>query len=255
MNSRIPPLGILLLAALISLALVRLLHKRKPAASSPAEEEEPEEQLQRRAIIEGQDAERQRISRELHDGIGQMLNALNFKVNEVVKDELAKQQLISMVDETRNEIRRMSNNLMPSVLGDFGLVPALKLLAKNSLQHAGTFVELRCQIPEDRRYNPSLEMAVYRIAQEALSNVMKHAKTKEATLLLEERNAHVLLQVTDHGLGFDAAQAYKHSQPAHHGLRNMRERTELLGGIFSINSNRGKGTRISVSFPLTLSSH
>lgn len=231
-----------------------------PAPTDPAnaDGDEDEGQLQRRAIIEGQDAERRRISRELHDGIGQMLNALNFKINEVVKEPEARQVLLAMVDETRNEIRRMSNNLMPSVLHDFGLVAALRLLCKHTLQHAGIYVELHCKVLEDRRYNPTLETAVYRIAQEALNNVMQHAKTKEAALYLTESNHYLLLQVQDLGQGFDMGTLFRSGlpgKPGHHGLRNMRERTELLQGTFAINSSRGKGTHISAAFPLHLHPH
>ncbi|HEY6192696.1 MAG TPA: PAS domain S-box protein [Bacteroidota bacterium] len=216
----------------------------------------------RRFAIEvqrAQEEERRRIARELHDDLGQRLSGMKFNI-EVFEDTLENQdaptrekldQFKKQIDGMIIEIRRLSSNLHPSVLDDFGLIVALKLLCEEigKIQNIKILFE-----PADAkmgRFEPHVEIALFRIVQEALSNVGKHAGASEVRVRLGLEGDTVRLQVRDNGSGFDTASVHlKKDSSRGLGLISMRERSEELGGTCRIESTPGKGTTITVEFPV-----
>jgi len=209
------------------------------------------------SVQRAQEEERERISRELHDDICQRLTGMKFRT-EVLADEVepSNKRMVrglrginQELDRAITEVQRISSNLRPSVLDDFGLVTALRMLCKEFEKlHAvsTTFIEVHAG-PVDT----NIEIALYRIAQEALSNTARHAHAASATLTLERSDAAIRLSLADDGRGFgesDTAQARKEGHGM--GLMSMRERSELLGGTFDVQSTPGGGTTITVTIPL-----
>ncbi len=209
---------------------------------------------------QAQEEERKRISRELHDDICQRLTALKFHLN-IFEDSVDKQKKISIrriktvkkeIDGLINEVRRISSNLRPSALDHFGLVTAMKLLCSEFQKLHSLEVKFETGIPTFQRFNPEVEIVLYRIAQEALTNSAKHSSSKNIILNLVEEDKELLLTVADNGKGFNINDYFSKTQKenGHFGLINMRERTELIGGKFIIESAPGNGTEVKVIIPI-----
>ncbi len=240
---------------------------RDATGRKKAEENIRESQRQRAEVItryarliqQAQEDERRRISRELHDEIGQRLTALNLRLD-AFEESLSSDQsisikkLVSVKKEVSNlfrEIRRISHNLRPSALDHFGLATALKYLCKEYKKINSMTVGFHTNISDGERYNSDVEIALYRVAQEALSNCVKHASVKQAELRISQEDGSLKLTISDNGNGFDPLELRaRYEGEEHFGLMNMRERIELSGGSFSIVSNKGKGTTISASVPV-----
>ncbi len=203
------------------------------------------------ALLEGEENERRRISRELHDGIGQLLTAIQFKINSVEGQEKVRTEIKSILDETIMEIRRISHNLMPSVLLDFGLEAALKSLCNRTAQSTGWKVNFVFDThPEAPPLAQELVIGLYRIAQEGINNAVKYARATQLDVIVDCEPDQVQLRIRDNGTGFDW-EAYQQSttQDAN-GIRNMRERTHLLGGNFQLITRPGAGTTLTISVPV-----
>jgi signal transduction histidine kinase len=208
--------------------------------------------------VGAQEAERQRIARELHDATGQSLTAiaLGLRGAEAILEtspETAATHigaLKSFTTDALGELRRLIADLRPSQLDDLGLVAALKWYCAEFEARYGIKTEF--QFSGSRgRLTPEYETVLFRITQEALSNVAKHAQATQASIRLELDRTQVCLEVLDDGRGFDVAQALGGAdKQAGWGLLGIQERTSLLGGEHRIESAPGKGTRISVSVPL-----
>ncbi|GAA4458346.1 hypothetical protein GCM10023189_30440 [Nibrella saemangeumensis] len=210
------------------------------------------------ALLEGQEEERKRFARELHDGIGQMLTGLKLHAGKIKRSPFAdeKQQvrfeeLCDLIQDTIQATRQVSHNLMPSVLSDFGLDAALQLLADQTTQLAGTAVVFT-KDGDEKRFSPVVEIGLYRIAQEALNNAVKYAEAQIIQIKLEQEPQRIQLTVEDDGKGF-TARKHRNGKPTANvnGLENMRTRTQLMNGEFTITSKPGKGTRISVTLALS----
>ncbi len=211
------------------------------------------------SVQHAQEEERARISRELHDDICQRLSGMKFHVEvlEGTVPPLGKRvtkQLRDVrleLDKSITEVRRISSNLRPSVLDDFGLITALRLLSKDFEHRHGmkTTLDLDSVLPDV--VDAKIEIAVYRIAQEALSNIAQHSGATTAALSLQVRGNNLCLLVRDNGKGFLSEQLMPMNSTGRGlGLMSMRERSELLGGSFTINSMRDKGTTVTVNIPL-----
>jgi two-component system sensor histidine kinase UhpB len=210
-------------------------------------------QLLRHTVI-AQEEERARIARDLHDHTAQTLSAFSLNLatlqSECVECFESK-DLISQLQERCHEmsqgIYRIMHDLRPSQLDDLGLVPAIQQLADEGKENLG--LEIMVEVSGDRkRLDPVVETAIYRIAQEALTNISRHAQTDQATLSISFDNNHCTLQVQDMGVGFDVNRSL--SPPRGWGLAGMRERSEAIDGTFKIESTPGKGTRVEVTVPL-----
>ena len=209
------------------------------------------------AVVQGQEDERKRLSRELHDGIGQMLTGAKLLSENIRSTSqltppdqktftTLKTLLIRIIQETRN----VSNNLMPPVLSDFGLLAALRLLAEHQTSEASVDVVFVSKIT-DARFNPSVEIGLYRIAQEAVHNAIKHAGASQIQIGLDYRADQLLLRISDDGCGFRYPLPLG-SNLSSQGLHNMRERAQLIDGVFGIVTRPYSGTSIQVSVPLLI---
>jgi signal transduction histidine kinase len=207
-----------------------------------------------KAVWKVQEDERRRLARELHDGLGQTLTALTHqlerlqqKVGESVSDDLA--DSVEMARLALNESRELSRLLRPPVLDDLGLAAALTWLARTLGQRTGLRVELTLDGLEER-LDPDVETLVFRLVQEALTNVLRHAGVDSAQVAVARAGGLLELRVADGGRGFDPQAALAGREAAGSGLRGMRDRLELFGGRLEIASAPGQGTLVAARVPL-----
>jgi signal transduction histidine kinase len=206
-------------------------------------------------LMEAQESERRRIARELHDEIGQALTAV--KMNLQAAQRLAEdpvllsyqQDCMDTVDRTLYQVRSLSLDLLPSVLDDLGLEPALRWLVAHLARQTGVSIQLDVD-SLDGRLRPDLELACFRVAQEALTNAVRHAQAEQVHVELRRRKGEVQLVVLDDGVGFDVQAAFERAtRGASLGLLGMRERVSLVGGQIDIMSAPGQGSEIRAQFP------
>ena len=200
-----------------------------------------------RRVVAGQEVERRRLARELHDETGQALTSilLGLRALEEANNDVEVDNLRELVVATLQDVRRLAVQLRPKALDDFGLVPALERLVQTFSESSGIGVELEAQIGEERL--PSdVETTVYRIVQEALTNVVKHAEATRVSILLVRRDATVTAVVEDDGRGFSPEAAGEDSL----GLEGMRERVELHEGRMTVETAPGSGTTLRAEVPL-----
>ena len=208
-------------------------------------------------IMTAQEEERRRISRELHDEIGQSLTSLLVGLR-AAEDEMGQGRISGRVSDLRKitgntlqEVQRLARGLRPSVLDDFGLEEAIARYAADFSSTYGIQVDVAQDGGIRDRLPPAVETALYRIVQEALTNVGKYAKATTVSILLQRNPDQLQLIVEDDGQGFDAQVVLQSSVAgAHLGLHGMRERAALLNGSISIESSPGTGTTIYVNIPL-----
>ncbi len=209
--------------------------------------------------LRAQEEERKRIARELHDQIGQSLNALVFGIKtaeailqaDVDRASEVLGRLKGAAADTVRELQTTVYDLRPSVLDDLGLGPALRWFAESRVQASGVAVTL--ELPEPERRLPSeVETALFRIAQEALTNVVKHADARHVNVALSVEVERATLEIADDGVGFVATQVFAPDDDSGRGLGllGMRERAELLGGRWEAESCVGEGTRVRVEIPI-----
>ncbi|MCX6252444.1 MAG: histidine kinase [Bacteroidetes bacterium] len=204
-----------------------------------------------RSLFDGEEMERQRLSRELHDGIGQLLIALKLRLESLVYSDNPKikeniQEVKEMFDLTIDEIRRISNNLMPAVLEAFGTRIAIRNLCNETNEHTGIIFDFVSDGNlEDMHTN--IKIYIFRIAQEAINNIVKHSAASEVKINLSRVKDSVTLTINDNGKGFDVEKA---ATGKGNGLHNIRERVGLLHGRIEIRSANGKGTQITVHVPV-----
>jgi signal transduction histidine kinase len=207
------------------------------------------------AITSAQEDERRRLARELHDDTIQSLIALKQRVQLAQlatkngSSEESLTEVVSLAEQTIENVRRQTRALRPIYLEDLGLVTAMEMLARETSQTANLPIEFQRQGIE-RRMNPNHELALYRMAQEALNNVARHAHAMQAYLDIKFTPQEVTLQITDNGTGFEVPKSPAEFAPAgHFGLLGLYERAELLGARLEIHSSPGEGTRITVILP------
>jgi signal transduction histidine kinase len=201
-------------------------------------------------VIANQEAERARIARELHDNIGQRLASLNMEIGQLVRHAASRRvrsnlQAVAQLAETiAAEVGQLSRELHPPTLEALGLVSSLKGLCADMSRQAGIEISIVHRgVPEPLDWR--ISVSLYRIAQEALHNVVRHSRARHASVHLLG-DAHALaLYIADSGNGFDAD-----ARQAGIGLASMRERVEFLNGALAVHTAKGAGTRISVRIPL-----
>jgi two-component system NarL family sensor kinase len=211
-----------------------------------------------RAVWQVQEEERRRLARDLHDGIGQILTALANQLQRIYDDASAmdnlglEQRLGDALDITRSALhdtREMSRLLRPTLLDDLGLDAALNWLARTLGERTGIAIELHSNL-DDRRLAVETETLVFRITQEALTNIIRHSGAREAQIMLTRNEQALCLRVRDHGRGFDTARLGIDSAACGGGVRGMRDRTELFGGKLLISSAPGEGTTVQMTLTL-----
>jgi PAS domain S-box-containing protein len=207
-----------------------------------------------RRLANAQETESRRVSRELHDDIGQLLTGLKLSLQRIAPTDIghengrtALKNAQELVGDIVERVRRLSLELRPTILDDLGLFPTLRWLAERYERLMHIRVQL-LQRGVDRRFPPEVESTAYRIAQEALTNVARHAKVNEATVRIWSDGVHLGLQIEDHGQGFNPEGALSARQAA--GLSGMMERARLLGGTCTIESRPKEGTLVTAELPL-----
>lgn len=210
-----------------------------------------------RKMIQVQEEERRRVATEIHDGVTQQLVSIWFRVHacqrllEREALEEARGEIVAtkeLIDETLVDARAAIYNLRPATLDDLGLVPALNELSTRFTAECG--VPVGIDAPEEMHLSPHLETAMYRITQEALANVRKHAQARSVMLTLRSTEDGAELRVVDDGQGFDVEGFLRSRSNTSFGLAGMRERIGSVGGRFQFHSAIGEGTTLQVTVPI-----
>ena len=213
-------------------------------------------------IIEAQEEERKRVSREIHDGPAQMLANVMMRselIERIFRDrgtEDGFQEIRNLRQNVRNalyEVRRIIYDLRPMALDDLGLIPTLRKYLYTTEEYNGK-VKIHFQCigdTENKRLAPQYEVSLFRLAQEAVTNALKHSESEEITVKVEVTADFVVLIIKDNGKGFDIKEA-KQKKNKSFGLLGMKERVDLLEGTITIDSKLGLGTFIMIKVPLSL---
>jgi len=204
------------------------------------------------AITSAQEEERLRLARELHDDTIQSVIALKQRVQlaqKSVKDQPTRRtlsELETLSEQTIENLRRMTRALRPIYLEDLGLVTALEMLARETSQNNSLDVDFQ-KSGEEQRLSHEVELAYYRIAQEALNNVVRHSQAKHADLHISFGEGEIELEVSDNGIGFNMPKSPTDFAPnGHFGLLGIRERADLIGASLEVESAPGKGTKLTI---------
>jgi len=227
------------------------------------ERQKAQESLQRNAerlralsvrLAEVSEVEKQRLARELHDQVGQNLTAIGINLT-ILRDQLDRQsalarsridESLSLLEQTAARIRDLMADLRPPVLDDYGLVAALHWYGEQFSRRAGIHVSVEGREPEPR-LNTAAESALFRIVQEALTNVAKHAQASNVWIRVQVDESQLRLEVDDDGIGFDSDRTHQPGMCL--GLVTMAERAEAVGGVCQVQSHAGRGTVVQVRVP------
>jgi len=241
-------------------AAARDISERKRAEEALRESENRLRSLSSQ-LLTVQENERKRIAMELHDGIGQLLTAVKFKVESILQvkgkgkakaKEESLEAIIPMVKESVEEVRRIQMDLRPSTLDDLGILATLGWFCRE-YQKIYSHIRVQKEIDlQESEVSTPLKTVIYRVMQEALNNIAKHSKADLVYLSLRKKKNKIELTIKDTGMGFDleeilSPERFKRGL----GLNSMRERTELSGGTFVIESTAGKGTTIRAEWPIS----
>jgi PAS domain S-box-containing protein len=211
-------------------------------------------------LFQSQELERRRIARELHDEAGQALTGINFTLETICKNLRAESESTNMliedvkkqINRTYQDIRRLSYTLHPALLSDMGLEPALDSYMTSIAKHSEMKIDFK-MVGFKKRLHLEIETVLYRLSQEALTNTLKHSGAAHFKLSIVKSYPHIIFAAQDDGVGFDAAELNQHKDTL--GLLSMRERASMLGGSFTLQTAKGKGTHIRIKIPLNEPPH
>jgi len=228
-----------------------LLDEREKLQMALAELSEKNKQLQAlsRQVLEAQENERRRVAVELHDEIGQLLTGLKLILERSHEDPanvLSEARIVT--NDLMHHVREMSLNLRPAALDDFGLSAALDGLFKRFISQTRIAIHHNVNPLDDHRFDKTVETTVFRVTQEALTNIARHAEVQEAEVALTIAPRHLRISIFDNGKGFDVNLKDPGTST---GLSSMAERANMAGGNFTIRSEPGKGTLVFVDFEIT----
>jgi len=203
-----------------------------------------------RSLIDGQETERQRLSRELHDSLGQLLIGLKLKyencLNKSKIENISSNDLGLLFDKTIEETRRISNNLMPAALSEFGLTTAIRNICNDISETSKINITYNFE-GASKNISNELKTYLFRIVQEALTNILKHSNATFAHINITFTKQNIIVKIKDNGVGFNI----KKVKPLKsNGLNNINDRVLLLSGKFYINSEPQKGTEINIEIPI-----
>lgn len=214
-------------------------------------------------LLDAEETERKRIARELHDGIGQSLSAVKFNIETVLnyldlqeygRTKESLKSIIPLIQSTVEETRRITMDLRPSILDDLGLLPTINWLCREFRKLCPNTNIEKAILIEEASIPDTLKTVIYRILQEALNNILKHSKAGNIILSLSEKQNEIVIILRDDGIGFDTGDMEAGGEAERGlGLSNMRERVNLSGGVFIIESAKGKGTKIIASWTIDTS--
>ncbi|MBE0425837.1 MAG: sensor histidine kinase [Nitrospirae bacterium] len=209
-------------------------------------------------IIAAQEIERKRISRELHDELGQALSLIKFKLSFIKKNLQDEQTLIrkecedilEFINQVIENVRRLSRDLSPTVLDDLGLTAAIRWLI-NNLKTSNKKIQITSNITNiDHFFPQDAQINIYRIIQEALTNIGEHAQAKNVSIHIAKHSKVISFSIEDDGKGFNVKQALrKITIERGLGLASMAERVQMIGGVFNLCSEEGQGTQIKFTIP------
>jgi len=210
-----------------------------------------------RQLLSAQEEERKKISRELHDVIAQTLTTINVRLTSLKKEaslntkglerSIARTQ--RLVEHSVSIVHQFARELRPTVLDDLGLIPALHTFMKNFRKETGIVVSLSAFAAVEQ-VNGDKRTVLYRVAQEALTNIARHAHASQAEVKIQQLNGAVCMKIKDDGKGFDKNRVLHAKKRERLGLLGMRERLEMVGGNFTVTSLPGKGTTVVAQVPL-----
>ncbi|NND31536.1 MAG: tetratricopeptide repeat protein [Saprospiraceae bacterium] len=221
-----------------------------------AELENTQSILSLNAMIGGQEAERKRIAKNLHDGVSSMLSTLNLHLialqDQSLRDERSQllQKTQKLLDQTAQEVRRIAHDMMPGSLSKLGLVPSLHELKEDIEGVSDLHINLQ-SIDMNLRLDEDLEVMIFRTVQELVNNITKHAEAKNVLIELSRQGDQINLTVEDDGKGFE----YQSTDGRGMGLRSIRSRIDHYGGHFDLHSQKGRGTSISIMVPISKLHH
>jgi PAS domain S-box-containing protein len=209
------------------------------------------------SLVKIQEEERARIAREIHDSLGQYLTALQLEIGAAAFTVLGDQARITKIlltcqntiEQAINAAHDLCYTLRPPLLDDFGLVAALKDYISEFAKQWNINVSFKHH-KIDGPLLQSVEISLFRVTQEALRNVLKHAKASKVEVELSRRDHHLLLAIKDNGIGFNVEELGKKAGGGRFGIIGMKERVEMLGGRFSIEASESSGTRIAITVPI-----
>ncbi len=199
------------------------------------------------ALLEGQEQERSRIARDLHDGLGQLLNVIKMNIARMGTPNERVGALSELIDDAIQESVRISENLTPAKLRDFSLATCLRSLCASMGRTSGTRVVFE-SLSDETQLEQGQKINLYRIAQEAINNAVRHAGASVVSVQLNEEDGTVQLMIEDDGKGFEKKKVIDKSK--HHGLTNMKDRAEIMGGKMTIESDAARGTLIMIEAPV-----
>jgi signal transduction histidine kinase len=239
--------------------LLQAQQKLETATKEKYDTRRKEDIIKSAALLEGQEEERKRMSREMHDGVGQMLTGIKLTAsklrsfeNENPKYKISLNDLHTLINETIEATRTVAFNLMPPILEDYGLVPVISILKEQIERNDSMTINYEVKLINER-LPQKLEISIYRIIQEALNNALKHAEAKNFKINIIEKQEIVFIELSDDGLGFDPDGFISNEKSLiHNGVANMKTRCKLLGGSFKLTSTPNQGTNIFVKLPIEL---
>jgi PAS domain S-box-containing protein len=211
-----------------------------------------------RRIVTTQEEERSRIARDMHDQLGQQLTALRLKIATIAEDNSIGPRLAREIEGLQeyaarldSEISFLAWELRPAALDDLGFVAAIKVFVAEWVRHYQIPAEVHVGDVEGKRLTPEIETNLYRITQEALNNIYKHAEARNVNVVVERRKSEMLLIIEDDGRGFEPSDIRSGKESGSGlGLVGMRERAAIVGGTLEIESAPGKGTTIFAKVPI-----
>jgi signal transduction histidine kinase len=210
-----------------------------------------------RQLLSAQEEERKKISRELHDVIAQTLTTINVQLAALKKEAAVNSRGLDrniartqrLVEQSVSIVHRFALELRPTVLDDLGLIPALHTFMKSFRKQTGIRVSLAA-FAEVEQVNGDKRTVLYRVAQEALTNVARHAQASQAEVKIQKLNGAICMKIIDNGKGFQDQHVLHGKKKKRLGLLGMRERLEMVSGNFAIQSSPGKGTTVIAQIPL-----
>ncbi len=211
-------------------------------------------------LLVAQEKERRRISQDLHDRVWQSLEFIRFEINQLFSGQEGNdpaplrqksKQITSLIRDTVAEIRSLQGDLWPSILDDIGILGTISWYCREfEKNHPGIRIERRIDLTEDAVPGP-IKILIYRVMKEAMDNVAKHSQANRLSLSLIKNDPILEFTIEDYGIGFDLEETIVKRRPwGGLGLLSMKERTEISGGSFRVESARGKGTTVRISWPI-----
>ena len=201
--------------------------------------------------LEATEKERERLARDLHDGVGASLSTLRLQLSDIIKNAKNFSEIISiseknkeLIDNTILDVRRISNDLLPPGLDEFGLAYSIEGLCENILNFAE--IEISLNITEIGEINKQMSLIIYRIVQELLNNSIKHAEASKINISISNKDKELLLIYEDNGKGFDYSEAYKKRSL---GLKNIEVRAKMVNGIAHFITKKNEGLKVEIRIP------